>query len=297
MMKAMDLSVVAELWAAAGDFAAALKVANVIQDTKKTRARDGALEAIATAQAQAGEIAASQKTADRIREGDHGKSDAQAAIAEAQVKAGEITDAKITLAVALKNASQIPKTGQAEKGLVLTRIAVVQIKAGDIIGARNTLTAALKNVDEIPSGYLSEHYKMNTQVSVANALVRAGDIAGARNALAAALKSADQIKDADQRNNEKKYITEVYVTAVSTNTLASAIQPTVPIIAAADWLNKLADTAALNSDPFLDLAGYLRALQPYEYKRELFAAVGAIARTQTLIDGMLKQQAKQLGGR
>jgi hypothetical protein len=85
--------------------------------------------------------------------------------------------------------------------------------------------------------------------------------------------------------------------------ITGAQKPTVSKITVADWLDKLDST--LNTDPFLDLAGSLRALQPadyvhkqnpfaaLEYKQKLFAAVEAVARAQNLIDGMLKQQVKQ----
>jgi tetratricopeptide (TPR) repeat protein len=292
VLKAATSWNIAKLWAAVGDFAAALKVANLIRENQGTSGmKSASLSEVAEFQANAGDIAgalstsaAALKIADKIHDDrmPYLKSLAQRSIAEAQVKAGDIAGAQNTLAAALKNANQIREADR--RSATQTAIAVVtaeaQVKAGDITGAQSTLAAALKTANQIR---VVDDERWTAQTAVAEAQVKAGDIAGAQSALAAALKSADQILGDYSKRDAQVNI--------------ALVRPIVPIITAADWLNKLDDTAALNSDPFMDLAGYVRARtkpdEPLSPELVLTDTANAIVKAQNLIDGMLKQQAKQ----
>ena len=288
IMEAMQLATVAKLWASVGDFVAALKVTNLIQ---RPGQKSGTLSDIAEFQVKAGDIAgalnssaAALKIANKIPEAGlmhYLKSLAQRSIAEAQVQAGDISGAQKSVAAALKIADQIPDAEQ--RSLAQTALAVVaievRVKAGDITGAQNTVAAALEAADQIQDASA----KSKAQVNIAKAQMEAGDIAGAQNTVAAALETADQIPGA--------YIKRPLQVEIA------LFPPIASVITTADWLGKLDDTAALNSDPFIDLAGYLRARTKPGDRQSPFIvlteAADAIVKAQNLIDGMLKQQAKQ----
>ena len=290
-IKANRLEEVAKLWASVGDFAAALKVANLIQENQhKSGYKSGTLSDIAEFQVKAGDIAGALKTsaaalkiANNISDADlmlYLKSLAQPNIARALMKSGDIASAQNTLAAALKGTNQI--RAAEERSETQTDLAVVaievRVKAGDIAGARNTVATALETADQIQDAA----EKSDAQLNIAEAQVVAGDIAGAQNTLAAALETADQI----QGNSKSDHQVSI-----------ALAPPVVSVITAADWVAKLDNPAGLNSDPFIDLAGYLRAGakrgEPQILLNWMEFAADAIVKAQNLIDGMLKQQAKQ----
>jgi hypothetical protein len=82
--------------------------------------------------------------------------------------------------------------------------------------------------------------------------------------------------------------------------VSAPVQPAIPVIKVSDWLNKLDDRnpnsdCALNADPFLDLAGYLKTLPPSDDPQKVFNALyepaAKLVKAQNVIDQMLKQQA------
>jgi len=80
----------------------------------------------------------------------------------------------------------------------------------------------------------------------------------------------------------------------------SDIQPTIQsVITVADWLSKLDDDnkgneCSLNTEPFLDLAGYLKTSPPADDSQKVFEWFYETAKTivtaQNAIAGMRKQQ-------
>ena len=191
--KDLNLVYVAELWAKAGDVAAALKTAGLIGDR-----RGQAQQHIAIVQAKAGDIAGAQKTADLIQEPFH-LIDAKLAVADAQIRTNDIAAAQATLASALKTADlfKVPWNAYGKSSNQI-KIAEVQVRAADSAGARKTLAAALKTVN------LIEKASSRPYFLIATAQVKAGDIAGAQ-------KTADLIPDGYQKSDAQRAIAKAQI--------------------------------------------------------------------------------------
>ena len=238
------------------------------------------------------------KTADQIQ-GARWKSAAQAAIADAQAKVGDIAGAKVTFALALKTSdlNQVPL----QKSYTLCDIYKYQVDAGDVADARDTLMRALKSADSVQGGYFKDSFWRD----IAGYQVKAGDITEAQ-------QTTDLIQNAGLKSQAQAGIAEAQAKMAPTSnsapsaspaTVAQApVRPAVPVITARDWLNKLDDKStysdcALNTDPFLNLAGYLKSLPPSDDPQKVFQGLRETAEkivtAQNVIDQMLKQQAKK----
>ncbi|WP_332776322.1 tetratricopeptide repeat protein [Polaromonas sp.] len=254
---------------------------------------------------KAGDIASAQKAADLIQVKDDTslKSAAQWGIAKAQVKAGDIAGAQ-------KTADLIQYAFW--KSAAMEEVAKAQAEAGDIAGAQKT-------ADLIQDA----RQKSWAQFFIARAQAEVGDIAGAQ-------KTADLIQGADDKRRAQSAIAAVQAKAGianapnSTRQSRSDTQPPIqPVITVSDWLKKLDDDnkkndCPLNTERFLDLAGYLKSLPPPDYPDQVFVwgsagRVGPLPRSgdprrvleslyetaekivdaQNVIRGMLKQQAKR----
>lgn len=254
---------------------------------------------------KAGDIASAQKAADLIQVKDDTslKSAAQWGIAKAQVKAGDIAGAQ-------KTADLIQYAFW--KSAAMEEVAKAQAEAGDIAGAQKT-------ADLIQDA----RQKSWAQFFIARAQAEVGDIAGAQ-------KTADLIQGADDKRRAQSAIAAVQAKAGianapnSTRQSTSDTQPPIqPAITVSDWLKKLDDDnkkndCPLNTERFLDLAGYLKSLPPPDYPDQVFVwgsagRVGPLPRSgdprrvleslyetaekivdaQNVIRGMLKQQAKR----
>jgi tetratricopeptide (TPR) repeat protein len=172
-------------------------------------------------------------------------------------------------------------------------VAENQIRLGDLAGAKNTLGSALQTAGRVEG----DAFKTQALSSIAYAQVRAGDLAGAQSTVASAQKTFELIQEAELR--------KLVPVADMQTMLADAGPPAAhpasqPAITASDWLGKLDDASeksdcALNTGPFLDLAGYLKAQPPSDDSRAAFAALRATAETlvtaQNVIHQMLKRQA------
>jgi hypothetical protein len=216
-----------------------------------------------------------------------GKSTILTAIGVTQIKAGDN-------AGALKTADLIPLAGY--KARALSDIAQVQARDGDIAGAQKTFVKALKAAGL--EKWAAE--KSSAQIYIAENQIKSGDIAGALITLDAAQKTAEliQIKDAIYKNSKQEAIAAAQAKIRNFN--ASPTKPLIqPGVTVLDWVNKLDDSdenndCPLNTEPFLDLAGYLKALpsdDPWEIFDGLLDAAERIVGAQNVIAGMLKQQA------
>jgi tetratricopeptide (TPR) repeat protein len=210
--------------------------------------------------AKAGDFTSAFKTADLVQD-DHNygpyKSIAQWYIAKAQVEIGDIAGAQ--KAVDLIQDAYWKSTGQ-------LAIAEAQIKAANSAGAQKTLASALKTVDLIQDA----DNKSSAQRYIAAAQAKAGDIAGAQ-------KTVDLIGGISFKNIAQKAIAAVQAKAGITNApnstrqLTSDTQPPIqPVITVSDWLYKLDDL--LNTETFLDLAGYLKSMPDLELAARASAA-------------------------
>ena len=285
------LSYVAYLWADAGDILAALKTVDLMED----RDKDGMVkEGIASTQARNGDITGAQKTANLIQHGEN-SSHAQRTIAEAQIKAGDIAGAQKTLASAQKNAD-LEKDAYS-KSRSRSLIAKAQIKAGDTAGAQKTLASAQKAAEFIKHATWKNGAQQDISdaaKAIAEAQATSGDIAGAQ-------KTAALIKDASYKRYAQAVIAEaqaagIIITPNSTRQSTSDTQPSIqPVITVSDWLKKLDDD--LNTEPFLDLTGYLKSLPPSDKLWNVFESLlktaQKIVTAQNVIHKMLKPQTAQ----
>jgi hypothetical protein len=232
-------------------------------------------------------------------------------VAVFQVKNGDLEGAKETLKEALRTVSQIPEvkqrdfaisaiaetqadagdiagamktTGKVEdpnfKCSNLTLIAESQVKAGDIEGAKASLSSALAVTDRIQDTYYKD--KSMAQRAIVEAQVKADDMEGAQ-------KTADLIQDADLKSEALKTIAAGHI----------AVQAVVPVYTVGYWTGMLddsnqADYCPLNTDPFLDLAAYLKSLllpsDPQKAFEPFNDATVKIVRAQTIINRMMKQE-------
>lgn len=298
---------VVKLWLDSGDMTAALKAANLIKG-KNNRAeywRSMAQLRVASAQANAGDIAGSQKTADLIQNASE-KSSALVAIAKAKIKGGDLAGAKTSFAAAVKTAGHINSeasfSGQTmdyKQAQTQSGIARAQAETGSIVDARITVDLI---TDEFPL------HKILAQTAIAEAQIKVGDIAGAKITLMHAEKAAALLQDGNQKNHARTAITEFYAKSDITNApnsthqIMSAPQPLIlPLITADDWLKKLDDDnesnpCPLSTEPFLDLTGHLNALPSpsndlHAHAWALLQTAEKIVSARNAIIGMLKQEA------
>jgi len=329
--KSRALSNIAKAQANFGDiagarktFASALQITELIQYAYNKSDRQ---DEIATLQARAGDIAGAQKTAALINysafsDSEKAKSDLQENIAEAQMKSGDIAGAKETFDVWMKIANSIHDADP--KCSALMHIVEAQATLGDIAGAKATLALALKAYNSIEN----KEFKTLTAglfptlySGIAHAQLKAGDIAGARESLELLIKYADPTRDPDNKYNKymeqfsirsvREAIDDAQLKAGSVNKSAATVSPTtvalapIAVINVSDWVNNLDDKVAqpaqysvcpLNTEPFLDLAGYLTGQHsddPDKLFDVLKETAEKIIKAQNVIDKMLKQQAKQ----
>jgi hypothetical protein len=165
-----------------------------------------------------------------------------------------------------------------------------QLKAGDIASAQ-------KSVDLIQGAGVRDE----AQNDIALTQIKAGDIAGAQ-------ATANTIQNASWKTSAQSAIAQAQAKNGITNAPHSTRQstsdippPIQPVITASDWLKKLDDDnksndCPLNTEPFLDLAGYLKTLPPSDNPQNVFESLRETAEkivsAQNVITGMLKQQAK-----
>jgi hypothetical protein len=158
----------------------------------------------------------------------------------------------------------------------LRSVAQLWAKAGDI-------TAALRSAKLITGNAYADIYRSNAHRAIAEAQAAAGDIVGAKKTAALLQESGDQA-------TAQRAIVEA-----QQNRSGAAIT-------ARDWLERLDDEdnhidhhdCALNSAPFLDLAGYVKSLPSSDNSQNVFDRSFGIAWTlataQHVIHQMLKRQ-------
>ena len=224
------------------------------------------------------------------------------------VKAGDIASAQ-KAADLIRVADDISLKSEAQ-----WVIAKAQIQAGDIAGALKTA-----NLIQYPFWKNATQKAIaQAQLAVAQAQAMAGDVVGAQ-------KTADLIQNAEYRDAALSFITKTKTRAANSEQQSTAgTQPIQPVIPISDWLNKLDDDnkrnkCPLNTNRFLDLAGYLKSLPPPDYPaspifvrgpagrtlilplsgdprrvlESLYETVEKLLDAQNVISGMLKQQAKR----
>ena len=167
-------------------------------------------------------------------------------------------------------------------------IANIQAARGDIAGAQATA-----DLIRDPT------YKSEALGHIAGAQAAAGDVAGAQKTDGLIpddfykASTLGRIAEAQKNNNT--------VEPNSTRQLPSDTRPTTqPNLKVADWLERLDAEGeqwdcALNTRPFLDLAGYLKSLpssrDPNKVFNDLSDASKKLVRAQNIVHQMLKQQA------
>jgi tetratricopeptide (TPR) repeat protein len=286
------------------DIEGARKTADLTQDAAK---KIGIFEGIAESQLKAGDIDGEQKTVAEVESAlgaiyDAGvKNSAEANIADAEAKAGAFEEAR-------KSANLIQDV--ALKGFVLNSIVEIEVKTGDVLGA-------LKTTELIPndtSGLPSSHKKDTAFADIAVAQAGAGDIAGAQETVSlsqAQFASGDNDRAAEAIAEAQARAGDFVGAQETANSIGSsdsneykdkAKEAIIEIQAAqgttSEWIRRLCDSdkfhdCALNTDPFLDLAGYL-STQHSDDPARVFASVKDTAdkliKAQNIIDKMLKQQ-------
>jgi hypothetical protein len=271
---------IATLWGEAGDYASALKLANLVQDAD---AKDYAMQELAR-QIRANIYAAPKaddQTPDNPDQIDAGPESKNVDAANAPEPEADAHDTP----------PQIPKESIdaiAAKVIDLTAKADAQAEAHDKKGALKTIAAAQEmlkagSVDINEQSFVGYRAQKSTaQEAIGLAQIVIGDIAGAR-------KTADEIQYTPTKMEMR-------------NCIAEALAKKIPAPTVSNWLHKLDDSdpyhyAALNTAPFLDLTGYLKSLSSSEISSEIFYArrdaLENIVKAQKIIDQMLELQAAQ----
>ena len=174
-------------------------------------------------------------------------------------------------------------------------IAENQMRLGDLAGAKKTLASALQTAGHVEG----DAFKSQALSGIAYAQVKAGDIAGAQSTLASAQKARELIQEAELRNSVQVADMQSMLDGAGPPSEHPASQPATTV---ADWLGKLDEAGetndgALNTGPFLDLAGYLKSRPPADDPRSAFEALRATAETlvtaHNVVHQMLQRQAKQ----
>jgi len=311
-------SAIAEAQVKAGDRSGAqetlehaLKAADLIQDASGQSYEESE---IAEAQVKTGDVAGAQeslshalKAADLVQ-GASVRVAVLCQIARVKAKIGDITGSQSAFASALKAAYVIPKAELISGLSIFGDIAYAEAMAGDIPGALKTADLIQENFE-----------KSGPQQRIAEIQLEAGDTAGAQKTLWSAERTASLIKSdylkvnrwqdllkaqgkinlANNRAANGGPVTVAQAPAPVQSVVSSPVHPAIPAIGASDWLSRLDDTATtdycpLNTDPFLDLASYLKSLPPSDDPLKgvevLSDAVNKIVQAQNVIDKMLKQQ-------
>ena len=157
----------------------------------------------------------------------------------------------------------------------LPPVAILWAKAGDI-------KAALKIAELLEN---KNNVKASTQRDISAAQAVSGDIAGAQ-------KTADLIQVVSYKSEAQ---------AVIAKAQAETRPASQPVVTVSDWLMKLDDAipyayCPLNTEPFLDLAGYLKSLllpsnKPTRVFYDLHETANRIVSAQSIVTRMLRQQA------
>jgi hypothetical protein len=282
--------------------AAALKSDSLIPDDAALAYKIPNRIEIANAQLRAGDISGAKSTIESVLN----------SFNESQYKDSSNYSILMPLAIAQAGAGDIPgalKTADMIEGLsfkisALEGIAHAQVKVGDGAGAKHTFALSKKIADSMPEVPTElggnnkglENVSINSdELEAVKTLVAEGDIA-----------DAQQIADSMQfyKSDAVSAIAQANEHAISANSVASGASTSSapgPLFAASDRLNKLNDSSAsddcaLNTDLFLDVAGYLSS-QNSTNPQTLFGALKGTAekiiKAETVIDQMLKQQPKQ----
>jgi RNA polymerase sigma factor (sigma-70 family) len=198
--------------AEAGEVAEAMKTAESITDDQK----DSALAAVAGAQARKGDIKAALVLADQLKHQPLSRATALEAIALAQAKAGEKTAAATNLEEALR-LEAATLAGEVARSRARARLAISQAQTGDLASALQTaaglhveedkrqalqgiaveqvnagdLKSALKTIE----GINGTEKKAHALLVVAGAQVSAGKREATRETLQAAQRVADSLPD------------------------------------------------------------------------------------------------------
>jgi parvulin-like peptidyl-prolyl isomerase len=295
---------IADAHAEAGDFAAAqetsqsaLKTADLIQEARaKSIAQIAIAQAQVKAQAKSGDIARAHKTAATIQVASY-RSYAQLSIAIAQAKTGDIAGARETFASALKTASLIEDVRS--KIIAQFGVAEAQATSGAIADADKTFAEAQRTADLIQdAGLRDQAYER-----IVDAHIRTGGYSEG------AFTAADLIKEPQYKTFVRQKIfhaqSKGYISNQPDSTQWSASNRQFlgqRSITVTDWLNKLDDDdknndCALNTEPFLGLAGYLKSLPPSNDPQTIFKGLQETAdklvTAQNVIHDMLKQQARE----
>jgi hypothetical protein len=299
------LGQVAGLWTGAGDMTATLKVIDHIKDAFR---KDQAWANAAEAQMNAGDMAGALKSTEQIQVDVRTKTETLDHIAKAQVKAGDVAAALKTFMLARTSAEH--NQDAMTKHNQLEAIAGDQADAGDIAGAQSTLAAVgaplprpdvIKN-DPIMKTWPDDKYYIDfARDHIAEAQIKAGDIAGAQKT--AALVRAANLKPGLQKAIEAAIAKSNLASPASAARPAAPApaRPAIPAITVSDWLGRLDmtseyDDCPLNTDLFLDWAGYLKGLHsdnPETLFSALRDAAGKIIKAQNIVDRMLKSQVAQ----
>jgi RNA polymerase sigma factor (sigma-70 family) len=151
-----------------GDLAGALRTAGAITDYQ----RDGALEAVARAQARAGDVKAAVRMAEGLKHQPLSRGGALEEIALAQAKAGDRAAAAESLREALRlQTSTLAREG--DRNSARARVAVLQARIGDVPGA----LAGADALRTVRDGGAAARDEARRGIAVEQ--VRAGDLPGA----------------------------------------------------------------------------------------------------------------------
>ena len=242
--------------------------------------RDNLLKVAALWQAS-GDFPSALKTANSFPSNFY-KSQVQTDIGFAQIKAGDLKGAQRTFTAAMRTAGHLP-SGSVSSNRIM-HIAVGHARTGDIVGA-------LQSADSLQDDDL----KSQAQFNIALEQVRAGDAEGSLKTFMIADQTAERIQKPDVKSKTKLFFAK---NRSHDSKPASAIPPLYPVITVSDWIKKLDDDnkntdCPLNSEPFLDLTGYLKSLSSNDAEKifnGMFSAAEKIVSAQNVIHQMLKQQ-------
>jgi hypothetical protein len=288
-----------DLKGARASLAEALPLVTVYNDAGHARME------IVRAQVKAGDLAAAQKTADLIVEGQPSwKYDARCAIAEGQIKAGDLAGARKSLAAALE-AVELYKNNGEGKFQAERMVADTQLRAGDTAGALDTLALAMKTADLI---YANSAQHSWAQQGIAEAQFKAGD-------KASALKTASLIQNASIKAEtmhklagSPKDIASLYSEPFVFPPHSELLELSSPINADA-WIWTLEEnfnhpwfTAYPDFSSFMRMAnlgapvaaeGIQESHHPMDKVSALIEVGSCMARAQMQVDDMLKMQFKK----
>ncbi|WP_332776321.1 hypothetical protein [Polaromonas sp.] len=289
---------------------------------------------IASSQIEAGDIAGAKqslalafKNSELVGDPYERSRDQGGNIFDYYIKAGDTGNAIRTLKAYQKSVDLI--TDANRKRLFTTsddrrheKLAYAQVKAGDINGALKTVneivgdkTSALRDIisAQVKAGDYRGAVKTNGEVrdddkrsynlyEIAKAQAQARDFDGAaKNAeLIQIVKYKEWATNAIAGERAKTNNPVVPTPAPTPESTAAKRSP-VPSMTAEDWIKMLDDKsqygAALNTEPFLNLAGYLKSLPPSDNPHRVFDSLHKAAETlvkaQNMIAAMLKQQARK----